>query len=89
LDSPKPGIWRKTLWDWVYSAPPAVKPSSKGKVIEDLVVIGSLRKAGEWESTAVPELRVQAALAADASTTESIGPNDTATCAAINESRTS
>lgn len=37
-----------------------------GKVIEDLVVIGSLRKAGEWESTAVPELRVQAALAADA-----------------------
>jgi len=37
-----------------------------GKVIEDLVVIGSLRKAGEWESTAVPELRVQAVLAADA-----------------------
>jgi uncharacterized NAD(P)/FAD-binding protein YdhS len=38
----------------------------KGKVIEDLVVTGSLRKAGDWESTAVPELRVQAALAADA-----------------------
>jgi uncharacterized NAD(P)/FAD-binding protein YdhS len=37
-----------------------------GKVIEDLVVIGSLRKAGEWESTAVPELRAQAVLAADA-----------------------
>jgi len=36
------------------------------KVIDDLVVIGSLRKAGEWESTAVPDLRVQAALAADA-----------------------
>ena len=37
-----------------------------GRVIEDLIVIGSLRKGGEWESTAVPELRVQAELAADA-----------------------
>lgn len=36
------------------------------RAIEDLIVIGSLRKAGEWESTAVPELRLQAALAADA-----------------------
>jgi uncharacterized NAD(P)/FAD-binding protein YdhS/predicted metal-dependent enzyme (double-stranded beta helix superfamily) len=38
----------------------------EGRIIEDLVVIGSLRKAGEWESTAVPELRVQAARAAGA-----------------------
>jgi len=36
------------------------------RVIEDLVLIGSLRKADDWESTAVPELRLQAALAADA-----------------------
>lgn len=36
-----------------------------GKVIEDLVLIGSLRKADLWESTAVPELRVQADRAAD------------------------
>jgi uncharacterized NAD(P)/FAD-binding protein YdhS len=36
------------------------------RVIEDLVLIGSLRKADDWESTAVPELRVQAELAADA-----------------------
>jgi len=36
------------------------------RVIEDLVLIGSLRKPDSWESTAVPELRVQAALAADA-----------------------
>jgi uncharacterized NAD(P)/FAD-binding protein YdhS len=38
----------------------------QGRIIEDLVLIGSLRKADEWESTAVPELRVQVALAADA-----------------------
>jgi uncharacterized NAD(P)/FAD-binding protein YdhS len=36
------------------------------RVIEDLVVIGSLRKADMWESTAVPELGLQAALAANA-----------------------
>jgi len=36
------------------------------RVIEDLVLIGSLRKADNWESTAIPELRQQAALAADA-----------------------
>jgi uncharacterized NAD(P)/FAD-binding protein YdhS/quercetin dioxygenase-like cupin family protein len=40
-----------------------------GRVIEDLVLIGSLRKADDWESTAVPELRLQAALAAEAITT--------------------
>lgn len=39
---------------------------ANGRVIEDLIVIGSLRKADLWESTAVPELRLQAALAADA-----------------------
>lgn len=38
----------------------------EGRVIEDLVVVGSLRKADVWESTAVPELRLQAAQAADA-----------------------
>jgi uncharacterized NAD(P)/FAD-binding protein YdhS len=38
----------------------------EGQVIEDLIVIGSLRKADTWESTAVPELRVQAAQAANA-----------------------
>jgi uncharacterized NAD(P)/FAD-binding protein YdhS len=36
------------------------------RVVEDLVLIGSLRKADNWESTAVPELRLQAALAAEA-----------------------
>jgi uncharacterized NAD(P)/FAD-binding protein YdhS len=35
-------------------------------VIEDLLLVGSLRKADNWESTAVPELRVQAELAAEA-----------------------
>jgi uncharacterized NAD(P)/FAD-binding protein YdhS len=38
----------------------------EGRVLEDLVVIGSLRKADVWESTAVPELRLQAANAANA-----------------------
>jgi uncharacterized NAD(P)/FAD-binding protein YdhS len=38
----------------------------RGRVIEDLILIGSLRKADEWESTAVPELCVQAADAAHA-----------------------
>lgn len=37
-----------------------------GRVIEDLLLVGSLRKADNWESTAVPELRLQAALAAEA-----------------------
>ena len=36
------------------------------RVFEDLFVVGSLRKPDSWESTAVPELRVQAALAAEA-----------------------
>jgi uncharacterized NAD(P)/FAD-binding protein YdhS len=39
---------------------------ANGRVIEDLVVVGSLRKADIWESTAVPELRLQAALGAEA-----------------------
>jgi hypothetical protein len=34
----------------------------EGRVLEDLGVIGSLRKADVWESTAVPELRLQAAI---------------------------
>jgi uncharacterized NAD(P)/FAD-binding protein YdhS len=35
------------------------------RVIENLIIVGSLRKPDSWESTAVPELRVQAALAAE------------------------
>jgi uncharacterized NAD(P)/FAD-binding protein YdhS/uncharacterized membrane protein YoaK (UPF0700 family)/predicted metal-dependent enzyme (double-stranded beta helix superfamily) len=46
-----------------------------GRVIEDLFVIGSLRKADAWESTAVPELRLQAALAADAIVHRINGPD--------------
>jgi uncharacterized NAD(P)/FAD-binding protein YdhS len=38
---------------------------SHGRVIENLIVIGTLRKPDLWESTAVPELRVQAAVAAE------------------------
>jgi uncharacterized NAD(P)/FAD-binding protein YdhS len=41
------------------------RPLSQGQVIENLVVIGTLRKPDLWESTAVPELRVQAAVAAE------------------------
>jgi uncharacterized NAD(P)/FAD-binding protein YdhS len=38
---------------------------SQGRTIEDLLVVGTLRKPDLWESTAVPELRVQAAVAAE------------------------
>jgi uncharacterized NAD(P)/FAD-binding protein YdhS/predicted metal-dependent enzyme (double-stranded beta helix superfamily) len=37
-----------------------------GSVVDSLLVIGTLRKATQWESTAVPELRVQASDAARA-----------------------
>jgi uncharacterized NAD(P)/FAD-binding protein YdhS/quercetin dioxygenase-like cupin family protein len=37
----------------------------KGGVVEDLFIVGTLRKPDLWESTAVPELRQQAADAAD------------------------
>jgi len=37
----------------------------KGEPIEDLITVGTLRKPDLWESTAVPELRVQAAAAAE------------------------
>jgi uncharacterized NAD(P)/FAD-binding protein YdhS len=36
----------------------------RGGVVPDLFVVGTLRKPGLWESTAAPELRDQAALAA-------------------------
>lgn len=36
------------------------RATAKGAVHPDLVVVGTLRKAQLWESTAVPELRVQA-----------------------------
>jgi uncharacterized NAD(P)/FAD-binding protein YdhS/predicted metal-dependent enzyme (double-stranded beta helix superfamily) len=39
-------------------------PIARGAQRDDLVVVGTLRKADLWESTAVPELRVQAASAA-------------------------
>ncbi|HMO84196.1 MAG TPA: FAD/NAD(P)-binding protein [Lacipirellulaceae bacterium] len=35
-----------------------------GREVADLIVVGTLRKPALWESTAVPELRVQAATAA-------------------------
>ncbi len=35
--------------------------SASGAEIPDLLVVGTLRKPAEWESTAVPELRGQAA----------------------------
>jgi uncharacterized NAD(P)/FAD-binding protein YdhS len=38
---------------------------SHGRIQDNLVVIGTLRKPDLWESTAVPELRVQAAVAAE------------------------
>lgn len=38
---------------------------SKGATAPDLLIIGTLRKPMTWESTAVPELRQQAALAAE------------------------
>ncbi|MFN0064292.1 MAG: FAD/NAD(P)-binding protein [Myxococcaceae bacterium] len=36
-----------------------------GKVLDDLLVVGTLRKPDLWEATAVPELRQQAAVAAN------------------------
>jgi uncharacterized NAD(P)/FAD-binding protein YdhS len=38
--------------------------AANGQVVSDLFVVGTLRKPAVWESTAVPELRVQAATAA-------------------------
>jgi uncharacterized NAD(P)/FAD-binding protein YdhS len=38
---------------------------TRGLIVDDLLLVGSLRKADLWESTAVPELRQQAARAAD------------------------
>jgi uncharacterized NAD(P)/FAD-binding protein YdhS/predicted metal-dependent enzyme (double-stranded beta helix superfamily) len=37
---------------------------AEGREVADLLVVGTLRKPSVWESTAVPELRVQAAVAA-------------------------
>jgi uncharacterized NAD(P)/FAD-binding protein YdhS/predicted metal-dependent enzyme (double-stranded beta helix superfamily) len=44
---------------------PEGRAVARGRVVDDLLVVGSLRKPDQWESTAVPELRVQAARAAD------------------------
>jgi uncharacterized NAD(P)/FAD-binding protein YdhS len=40
--------------------------SAEGRLRSDLIVVGSLRKPQAWESTAVPELRIQAEQAATA-----------------------
>jgi len=45
---------------------PEGRAVADGRIIEDLIVIGTLRKPDLWESVAVPELRVQAQVAADA-----------------------
>jgi uncharacterized NAD(P)/FAD-binding protein YdhS len=35
--------------------------AADGRIADDLLLVGTLRKPDCWESTAVPELRVQAA----------------------------
>jgi uncharacterized NAD(P)/FAD-binding protein YdhS len=40
--------------------------AADGRVVTDLFIVGTLRKSTDWESTAVPELRNQAAGVADA-----------------------
>ena len=39
--------------------------SAEGAGVPDLFIVGTLRKPAYWESTAVPELRSQAATAAE------------------------
>jgi len=39
--------------------------AADGQQVEDLFVVGTLRKPASWESTAVPELRNQAAAVAE------------------------
>jgi uncharacterized NAD(P)/FAD-binding protein YdhS len=48
----------------VRTTPDGNAVGSDGQPVENLVVVGTLRKPNLWESTAVPELRVQAANAA-------------------------
>jgi uncharacterized NAD(P)/FAD-binding protein YdhS/predicted metal-dependent enzyme (double-stranded beta helix superfamily) len=62
---------------------PSGTPLADARVIDDLVVIGSLRKADAWESTAVPELRMQASLAADAIIHRIKGLNGMSCCESI------
>lgn len=40
--------------------------AADGSAVSDLLLVGTLRKPADWESTAVPELRTQAAGVADA-----------------------
>jgi len=47
------------------TAPNGNAISREGQELSDLLVVGTLRKPQLWESTAVPELRSQAAVAAD------------------------
>src|SRR5262249_3396436 len=50
----------------VLTGPAGEAISATGRTRDDLIVIGTLRKPALWESTAVPELRGQAADAAAA-----------------------
>jgi uncharacterized NAD(P)/FAD-binding protein YdhS len=50
----------------VLTGPRGEALDQRGVLHTDLVVLGTLRKPALWESTAVPELRSQAALAAEA-----------------------
>ncbi|MGL4422661.1 MAG: FAD/NAD(P)-binding protein, partial [Gemmataceae bacterium] len=48
----------------IITTPEGGARSADGALVPDLFIVGTLRKPGLWESTAVPELRQQAALVA-------------------------
>jgi uncharacterized NAD(P)/FAD-binding protein YdhS/predicted metal-dependent enzyme (double-stranded beta helix superfamily) len=69
-----PAIGSLLIPDWVRSDPlslglettnEGLALGGRGKQAEDLFVVGTLRKPSTWESTAVPELRVQAGQVAE------------------------
>jgi uncharacterized NAD(P)/FAD-binding protein YdhS len=49
----------------IESTPEGHAISAEGREVPDLFLVGTLRKSTDWESTAVPELRVQAAAVAE------------------------
>jgi uncharacterized NAD(P)/FAD-binding protein YdhS len=49
----------------IATTPTGCAISTSGNEVPDLILVGTLRKPEFWESTAVPELRVQAAQAAE------------------------
>jgi uncharacterized NAD(P)/FAD-binding protein YdhS len=49
----------------VETTPDGEAVAAGGRTVEDLFVVGTLRKPADWESTAVPELRHQAAAVAE------------------------